>query len=82
VKQEISPKVLFAVLAAGLVVLLGVAFWVWRAPSARAVNESPVKAGDAYTSPAEPQSRHERAQEMAREFRASHMRGRGGAGGE
>jgi hypothetical protein len=74
-KQEISPKVLVAVLAAGLLVLLGVAFWVWRAPSARAINESPAAAGD-LSSPAEPQSRRERAQEMAREFRAAHTRGR------
>jgi hypothetical protein len=80
-KQEISPKVLVAVVAAGVVILLGVAFWVWRAPSARAVNETPTAAGD-FSSPPEPQSRHERAQEMAREFRAAHMRGRGSESGD
>jgi len=81
-KQEISPKVLVAVLAAGLVILVGVAFWVWRAPSARAINAPTSANGDNLTAPAEPSSRRERAQEMAREFRASHMRGRGSDAGQ
>jgi hypothetical protein len=54
---------------------VGVAIWVWRAPSARAISPSAAVAGD--PSSATPQTRHEMAREMARDFRASHLRGRG-----
>jgi len=67
-KQEINPKVLIAVIAAGIVVLAGVAVLALRAPSAKAVNTAPTTAASGGDATPANQSSHDLGREMAREM--------------
>jgi hypothetical protein len=73
VKQEISPKVFTAVIVVGILLIGGIAFWVLRAPSAKAIDTAPTTAADAPPPSSGP--RINRGREMAKEMREMHTRG-------
>ena len=78
-KQEVSPKVLFAVIAVLVILVAGGMLWVWRAPTAGAATGS--------TSNASPGRSKSETQAMAQEKRQEMMRirqhqGAANAGGE
>lgn len=41
-RQELNPKAFVGIIAVAVVILIGVVWWVWRAPSASAVADNGV----------------------------------------
>jgi hypothetical protein len=82
-KQQVSPKVMIAVICAAVIIAAGVMVWVWRAPTVSvppASEQSSAFAGPHHT----PGEAREMAQGMRQEMlnRKQHLNGDNGQGAQ